>query len=163
MTTVEFEKALDEWERSLTCEDADDRYGVARSAQARARVVAEYEREREWHTNVARAIRSTPQFTAGEWGGSREGWGFNCEVVWWLNREHARLTAELAAERQRAEGLRADAEDRDRAYGILRLELRTWEQRYTAIVEQVASTRTQVPSILMCKECPHLAALEPKP
>lgn len=54
------------------------------------RLKEENARLTEWKSSVLNALKTFPEFTAGEWGGDKEGWGFCFEIVRWAQRELAR-------------------------------------------------------------------------
>lgn len=64
------------------------------------RLRGEVERLTEWKSSVLGAIKQIPEFTTGEWGGDKEGWGFCFELIRWITRSHTTLTADLGRARE---------------------------------------------------------------
>ena len=47
-------------------------------------LACELEQAQEWINSVSAAVKSAPEFAAGQWAGDKEGWGYHHEVVRWL-------------------------------------------------------------------------------
>ncbi len=76
---------------------------LATAVAERDAAVRERDELRDWRDNISNVIKSAPEFAPGEWAGDKEGWGYHFEIVAYVLRDRASLSAALATATARAE------------------------------------------------------------
>lgn len=71
-----------------------DSAGHGGTASLLAEARQEIDRLVEWKSSVLSALKTFPEFQAGEWVGDKEGWGFCFELIRWAQRESAQHEAD---------------------------------------------------------------------